>query len=76
MSRFILRFTGSGKMPASDLQRIRSHPEVKIVDETSRMLLIEATKQTAGRLGEELAEWVCTAERSYPVPDPRPKIRS
>jgi hypothetical protein len=76
MDRFILRFTGQGAMPAADVSRIRAHPDVTVSDTSSRMLLIEATQPAADQLAQQLPDWVCTPERTYPRPDPRPKLRS
>lgn len=76
MDRFILRFAGQGSMPARDVARIRSDPEVTVEDTSSRMLLIAATQQTVDRLIPELPDWTCTPERIYPLPDPQPKLRS
>ena len=76
MSRFILRFKGHDALPASDLARIESEPDVTVVDRSSRMLLVEATDQTIRRLGEVLSEWTVTPERTVPLPDTRRKIRS
>ena len=76
MSRFILRFKGREAMPASDLARIESEPDVTVVDRSSRMLLVEAAGQTVRWLAEALSEWTVTPERTIPLPDTRRKIRS
>jgi hypothetical protein len=76
MSRYILRFKGHGAIPAPDLTRIESEPHVKVVDRSSRMLLVEAAEQTIHRLAEALPGWTIAPERTIPLPDTRRKIRS
>jgi len=77
MGHFILRFTGRGAAPDSDLERIRSTPGVSILDSSSsRMLLVEAPSDTVSQLAETLPGWSWTSERTIPLPDPRPKIRT
>jgi hypothetical protein len=77
MSRFILRFKGRGAAPEADLARIRSAPDVTILDSASpRMVLVQASRQTMNRLVEELPGWVHTPEQTIPLPDTRPKLHS
>jgi hypothetical protein len=75
MSRFILRYTGQGAAPESDLARIRSASGVSVVDSSPRMLLVEAAPQQVLQLAEELKGWTHAPERSFPLPDPRRKVR-
>jgi hypothetical protein len=75
MSRFIVRYTGRGSAPAEDLALIRSLPQVTILDETPRMVLVEAPSSTQDQL-QELKSWVVAEEKSFSLPDPRPKPRS
>ena len=75
MSRFILRYTGQGAAPESDLARIRSASGVSVVDSTPRMLLVEAAPLRVQELAGELKGWTHAPERAYPLPDPRRKVR-
>ena len=76
MPRFILRFTGAGPIPADDLQRWRSLPDCHIVDQTSRMLLVEAEEQLLRDLVRERRDWRVTPETTtVRIPDPRPVVR-
>ena len=76
MPRFILRFTGAGKISADDLLGWRSLPNCRIVDETSRMLLVEADEQLLRDLVKERQDWRLTPEKTISrVPDPRPVIK-
>ncbi len=76
MSRFILRFTGSGATPEADREKVRTEGAVKVVDSSSRMLLIEASPDVAHRLADSLPGWTLSPETVVPLPDPRPRIRS
>lgn len=77
MGRFILRFTGRGPAPDAQVAQIRSAPGLTILDTSSpRMLLVQASPETIGRLAEALAGWTCSREQTIPLPDPRPKIRT
>jgi hypothetical protein len=76
MARYILRFTGRGASPDDARQRLSNWQDVKIVDESPRMLLVEASPEAINRLTEELPGWTSTLERTIPLPDPRPKLRS
>jgi hypothetical protein len=74
MKRYVLRYRGAGKPTDLDVNRIRSIPGLKIVDESSRMFLIEATDEVGQQL-KEMPAWVVSAETFVPVPDTRKKVR-
>jgi hypothetical protein len=77
MGRFILRFTGRGKPPDTDLSHIQSAPGVSVLEIASpRMLLVEAQPETVTQLAEALPRWSVSEERIISLPDPRPKIQS
>ena len=76
MARYVLRFTGRDAPPDDHRQRIANLPDVRIVDESLRMLLVEAPPESISRLTQELPDWTWTPERTIPLPDPRPKLRS
>lgn len=75
MERFILRFEGNGEKPAQDLERIRALPGVKIVDDSSRMVLVEAPSAGVTELVQALPHWSLSPEHFVPVPDVRARIR-
>ena len=76
MPRFILRFAGVGAIPADDLERWRALPNCQIVDQTSRMLLVEAEEQPLRDLVQERRDWRLTPETTtMRVPDPRPRVK-
>ncbi|HAB16051.1 MAG TPA: hypothetical protein PLX89_08735 [Verrucomicrobiota bacterium] len=73
--RFILRFTGEGEPSADEYQRIRALPELRVVDSSARMLLVESPEATLKRFVNEMPSWSLTPERTIPLPDPRPKLK-
>lgn len=75
MERYILRFEGAGEKPADDLKKIRAVPKLKVVDDASRMLLVEAPGESVAKLVDTLPQWSLTKEIFVPLPDPRPKVR-
>jgi len=76
MDRFILRFTGRGTPPDSDLAKIRSAPGVTVLETASpRMLLVQAAPETLRQLAEALPGWTSSREQTIPLPDPRPTMR-
>jgi uncharacterized protein YlzI (FlbEa/FlbD family) len=72
--RFILRFKGTGPIPAKDIERIRALPDVDVLDSTSRMLLVEAEEDDVASLIHSMPEWVLSPEQTVNRSDPRPKI--
>ena len=75
MERFILRFCGEGEKPAEDVQRIRSLPGARVLDDSPRMILIEAPHAKINEVMKSLPKWSLSKEDYIPVPDPRPKLR-
>ncbi len=73
--RYILRYRGSGPIPAQDVERIRSLDGVKVVDSTPRMLLVEAPPDVLKRLVGSEPQWVLTEEQMIPPPETRRKIQ-
>jgi hypothetical protein len=76
MERFILRFRGPGAKPYHDVERVRSLPGTKVLDDTSlRMLLVESPEDEIEKLSELLPDWNISSERKIPLRDPRPTVR-
>lgn len=74
MARFILRYRGAGSRPAAVVDNIRRLDGANIVDDSGRMLLVDAPEQSLrGVLGED-KDWVVSPERSFPIPDTRKKV--
>jgi len=74
MARFILRFSGVNKV-SSALDAIRSS-SAKIIDQTSRMLLVEAPQEEMNALEASHPEFtIAPEETSYAIPaPPRPSL--
>ena len=75
MARFILRFRGKGAKPSKDVEQIRALPETTVLDDSSRMLLVEAPEASLRAAVSTMTDWVMTEERMIPLPDARPKLR-
>lgn len=72
--RFVVRFQGRGAKPAADADRVRRLPGLTVLDESSRMLLIEGDDETLVPLIESFSGWVVALEQTYPMPDTRRRM--
>ena len=73
MVQLILRYTGEGFTPADDVQRLRSLPGLRILEESGRMVLLEGDKQKIEELPSQFPGWVSSPIRAdIEIPDPRP----
>jgi hypothetical protein len=72
--RYILRYHGNGAKPGDVAARLRSTPGVMIIDETPRMILVEASDDSAIRLIASSPSWLVAEERFTPLPDARHKV--
>ncbi len=78
MARFVLRFTGSGPLPASTAQRLGALADFSVVDQTGRMFLVEGPNDIS-RLRQQFGDdehWLIAPENfgvTIPDPIPRPK---
>lgn len=72
--RFIVRFRGQGAAPRDDVATVRAVPGARVLDESARMLLIEAPSRSALIEVEWLPNWVVAAETSVPLPDARASL--
>jgi hypothetical protein len=72
--RYIVRFRGSA--PAKEITaRLHADPDVQVVEETSRMVLVEAKESELRRVIQEDQDVVAIVpERHYERPDSRPSI--
>jgi hypothetical protein len=74
MERYIVRYTRGATAPEEEKQRIRSLDNVQVLDETPRMLLVQAPPETAAALQTALPDWQVNAEQVYTAPDPHPQV--
>ena len=75
MAKFIVRYVGAGSRPAADVERIRAAPALKVIDDTSRMMLVEASEARLREVMGSMSGWTWSPERSIRLPDPRPRPR-
>ena len=75
MQRYVLRFRGSGPAPAGDLDCVRGTTGVKVVDTSSRMVLVEAAPEAIENLRAQLPSWLIAAEGLTPLPDSRARLK-
>lgn len=73
-TRFVLRYRGEGDKPDAVVEQVRQLPEVTVVDDSSRMLLVESHEEPLRALVDSLPDWVMAPEQSYPVPDTRKRV--
>lgn len=74
MTRFILRYTGAGEKPPTDLRHIQGQPGVTVIDESSRMLLVEMPEEGASALKASLHSWSVSKDVIVPLPDSRERV--
>ena len=75
MNRYILRFRGAGRKPAADVERVRALPQTTVLDDSSRMLLVEAPAEELETALKDLPDWSMSEEQTLTLPDPRPRVR-
>ena len=74
MQRFIVRFRGQGPKPDDAVQRIRALKDASIVDESDRMLLVEAREEDLRTALGQGSQWLIAPERTYEVPEQPPHV--
>ena len=74
MSRFILRYRGKGGRPEEMVQRIRQLDGANVLDDSGRMLLVDAPEEALRQLIETQSDWILCSERVFPLPDTRKRI--
>ena len=74
LHRYVVRFKGRGLKPLADVEQVRRLPGVTVIDESSRMLLIEGDDDAVTILAEALPGWVVAPEKTYPLPDTRKRL--
>lgn len=75
MGRYIVRYVGEGLRPEADVQRIRSSAGLTVLDESSRLMLVEASAKRLESLLGSLPGWSWSPERAIRLPDARPRPR-
>ena len=57
--------------PAEDVRQIRPVRGTRVIDESERMMLVEAPDGELRKLMSGLSRWVMGDEQTIPLPDPR-----
>lgn len=74
MARLIVRYRGQGSRPESVIRQIRQMPNVSIVDDSDRMLLVDGPEAPLRDLLQPFDDWLIAAEKKYPIPGNRKRI--
>ena len=75
MGRYILRYGPSSAAPTEHLQDIRQSPGIKVIDETPKMLLVDAEESALREKVKGMPGWSLHSEHGYEIPDTRKTIR-
>ena len=73
MPRFILRYSGEAA-PAEHTDIAGAAPNLKVVDRTPKMMLVEGNEEDAKQLVSRLPGWTLHPEVQYRIPDTRKRI--
>jgi len=73
MSRYVMRYTGNGPKPHDDVQRLRQHPDIDVIDDSSpRMLLVDGPDHACQQIADSMPDWVINRESTTELPQPHP----
>jgi len=75
VARYVLRYRGPGPRPDADVECIVALPGVEIIDESSRLLLVDGPASALRGALASLPGWVMSRERSVPLPEVRRRPR-
>ena len=73
MARFILRYSGAAA-PPEHARVVAGTPNIKVIDSSPKMMLIEADEEEAKQLPGRLPGWNLYPEVHYKIPDTRKRI--
>ncbi|MCI0446498.1 hypothetical protein L0244_09580 [bacterium] len=73
--RFVLRYSGQTQPETKDLEYIKNFPGIVVIDDSDRMLLIEASEADASELAKKISGWKLIRESFTPLPDTKPKVK-
>ena len=73
MTRYVLRYTGTGPVPTDDVERVRTCAHV--IDTAGRTLLVEGSARRVRAMVAGLGDWVAAPETVVPMPPARPRVR-
>lgn len=74
MARFILRYRGPGAAPHDEVEWFRGQPGIAVVDDSPRMLLVDAAEPVLRGFLDQAPDWEMSPELSYALPEPQPSL--
>jgi hypothetical protein len=75
MARFILRYGGDGAAPSEHVRGIAATSGIRIIDQSSKMLLVDGNESALQEKVRGMAGWSVHPEQQYPLPDTRHTIK-
>lgn len=75
MARFILRYGASAAAPVDHVQNIRATPGIHVIDQSAKMLLVDADEVSLRDTLKTLPGWSVHAEQQIPLPDTRKTLK-
>ncbi|MFM9958364.1 MAG: hypothetical protein ACKVZJ_09810 [Phycisphaerales bacterium] len=75
MPRFIVRYRGPGAAPPDLVQRAEDAPDIRLVDRSTKMILVEAEEGPVQRVFADSERFSVSPEQFVPLPTSKPKIR-
>jgi hypothetical protein len=74
MDRFIVRYRGRGPRPDDAVSRLASITGARLVEDTGRMMLVDADESPLREVFSDESQWVVAKEILYPRPNPGPRV--
>ena len=75
VQRFILRNSQSGGLDPLVRSRLSALPDVTVIDESPRMVLLDAPPGVLEAALANVPGWEIVPERFTPLPDTRPRVK-
>ena len=73
MPRYVVTYRLAPVPPEAEVAALYQHEGVQIFDRAGRTFYVECSEMTAERLASALTDWTVAAEKTVPLPDPRPR---
>jgi hypothetical protein len=75
MARYILRYGNGPSAPEDHVQTILAAKGIRVIDQSPKMLLVDADEAALRGKLSGLQGWTCHPEQQHPLPDTRYKIK-
>jgi hypothetical protein len=73
MEKYILRYRGQGIMPDEEARHILESADATILDDSARMVLVEAVGAKLKAAVAGMDQWSVSPEHTVPLDDPYPR---